>query len=194
VQRQKSTKVELGCLEQLDLADVDVLEWVDALGRLLNLATDDLWDELGDELVERAALCLPLHDVRHLLANLSDLRAGGVGGLLDLVLSALGESNAEQAEEVVIGGLDDDVGFDQGLPLADERAQLVGGEVEAVEVGEDVLALDLVGSELDLAECVVLVLLQISEGDLEDSALQSIVGIFETSGSVDESLADTECS
>jgi len=28
-----------------------------------------------------------------------------------------------------------------------------------VEVGEDVLALDLVGSELDLAECVVLVLL-----------------------------------
>ena len=137
-----------------------VLEWVDALGRLLNLATDDLWDELGDELVERAALCLPLHDVRHLLANLSDLRAGGVGGLLDLVLSALGESNAEQAEEVVIGGLDDDVGFDQGLPLADERAQLVGGEVEAVEVGEDVLALDLVGSELDLAECVVLVLLR----------------------------------
>lgn len=89
---------------------------------------------------------------------MSDLRAGGVGSLLDLVLSSLGEGNAEKAEEVVIGGLDDNVGLDQGLPLANERSQLVGGEVETVEVGEDVLALNLVGSELDLAECVVLVL------------------------------------
>jgi hypothetical protein len=44
------------------------------------------------------------------------------------------------------------------LPLADERAQLVGGEVEAVEVGEDILALHLICSELYLAECMVLIL------------------------------------
>ena len=80
------------------------------------------------------------------------MRRGSVGGLLDLVGPSLGESDGEDAEEVVIGGLDGDVGFDQGLPLADERAQLVGGEVEAVEVGQAVLALHFVNAQLDLAE------------------------------------------
>jgi hypothetical protein len=77
------------------------------------------------------------------------------------------------------------------LPLADERAELVGGEVEAVEVGQAVLALDLVDTELDLAEGVVLVLLEIGERNLEYPALQRIVGVLETGGAVDEGLADT---
>jgi hypothetical protein len=60
-----------------------------------------------------------------------------------------------------------------------------------VEVGQAVLSLDLVDPELDLSECVVLILLQIRQRNLEDSALQCIVCVLETSGSVDESLADT---
>lgn len=168
-----------------------VLEWVDTLGALLDLAADNLRNELGGELAESAALGLALHDVGHLLADGADLRRPRVGGLLDLVRSSLGEGNAEQAEEVVVGGLDDNVGLNEGLPLADERAQLVGGEVETVEVGQAVLALDLINSQLDLAECVVLVLLEIGEGDLEDAALERIVGVLETSGAVHERLADT---
>jgi hypothetical protein len=80
------------------------------------------------------------------------------------------------------------------LPLADERSQLVRSEVQTVEVGQTVLALDLVDAELDLAEGVVLVLLQIRERNLEYPALQSIVGVLETGGTVDEGLADTEMS
>jgi hypothetical protein len=38
---------------------------------------------------------------------------------------------------------------------------------------------------------VVLILLQIRQRNLEDSALQCIVRVLETGGSVDESLADT---
>jgi hypothetical protein len=119
------------------------------------------------------------------------LRRSSIGGLLDLVGPALGESDGEEAEEVVIGGLDDNVGLDEGLPLADEGAKLVGGEVETVEVGQAVLALDLVDTELDLTESMVLILLKIGERDLDDTTLQSIVGVLETGGAVDEGLADT---
>ena len=190
VEVKKSSKVELGCLEELDLADVDVLERVDALGGLLNLATHDLGNELLGELAESAAAGLTGHDLDHLLPDLPDLRRGGVGRLLDLVGSPLGEGTGEKSEEVVVGSLDDNVGLDQGLPLADKRAELVRGEVETVEVGEAVLALHLVDAELDLAERVVLILLEIGEGDLEDATLERIVGVLQTGGAVDKSLAN----
>jgi hypothetical protein len=60
-----------------------------------------------------------------------------------------------------------------------------------VEVGQAVLSLNFVNSELDLAEGVVFVVLEISEGDFEDTALQSIVGALETGCAVYEGLADT---
>ena len=168
-----------------------VLERVDALGGLLDLAADNLGDELGGELGKGAARGLALDDLGHLPSDGADLGRSGIGGLLDLVWSSLGETDGEEAEEVVVSGLDNDVGLDEGLPLADEGAELVGGEVEAVEVGQAVLALDLVDPEADLAERVVLILLEIGQRDLEDAALQSIVRVLETGGSVDEGLADT---
>jgi len=131
-----------------------------------------------------------LNDLGHLLSDGSDLRRGGVCGLLDLVWPALGEGDGEQTEEVVVGGLDGDVGLDQGLPLSDEGAEFVRGEVETVEVGQTVLALNLVDAELDLAESVVLILLEIGQRNLENSALQRIVCVLDTGGSVDESLSD----
>lgn len=171
--------------------ETDILQGVDALGRLLDLTTDDLRDELVSELRKGAAGRLTLHDLGHLLADGTDLRRASVGGLLDLVGATLGEGNGEQANEVFIGGLHGNVGLDQGLPLADQGAQLVGGEIQAVEVGQAVLALDLVHAELDLAEGVILIVLQIRERDLEDTALQGVVGILQTARAVDESLADT---
>jgi hypothetical protein len=161
------------------------------LGGLLDLTTDNLGDELGCELCEGAAGGLALDDLSHLLADGSDLRGCSVCGLLDLVGAALGEGNSEETEEVVISGLDCDIGLNQRLPLSDQGSQLVGGEVETVEVGQAVLALNLVDTELDLSECVVLILLEIRQRNLEDSALQCVVCVLETSGSVDKSLADT---
>jgi hypothetical protein len=164
------------------------------LGSLLNLTTDNFGDELGCELCEGTAGGFTLNDLGHFLSDSSDLRGGGVGGLLDLVGSALGEGNGEQAEEVVVGGLDCDIGLNQGLPLSNERSQLVGCEVETVEVGQAVLSLNLIDSELDLSERVVLILLEIRQRNLENSALQCIICVLKTGRSVDKSLADTtEC-
>jgi hypothetical protein len=164
------------------------------LGRFLDLTANNLRDELGSELCKGAALGFTLDDVGHLLSDGSDLRRGSICGLLDLVWPALGERNGEQAEEVVIGGLDGNVGLDQGLPLSDERSEFVRGKVETVEVGQTVLSLNLIDTELDLAESVVLILLEIRQRDLENSALQRIVCVLETGGSVDKSLSDTASS
>lgn len=60
-----------------------------------------------------------------------------------------------------------------------------------MEVGEAVFALDFVDSQLDLAERVVLVFLEVSEGDLKDPTLESFIGVLKTRGTVDESLSDT---
>jgi hypothetical protein len=169
----------------------DILQGVDALGGLLDLTANNLRNELVGELRESAASGLALHDLGHLLANSADLRRTGVGGLLDLVGASLGEGNGEQTEEVVVSGLHGDIGLNQRLPLADKRTELVGGEVQTVEVGQTVLALDLINAELDLAESVILVVLQVGQGDLEDPALQRVVGVLETAGAVDKSLADT---
>ena len=121
----------------------------------------------------------------------SGLFCGGTqGSLFDLVWATLGESDREPAEGVVIGGLDGDIGLDQSLPLANRGSELVGGEVETVEVGQAVLALGLIDTELDLAESVVLVLLEVGEGGLDDAALEGVVGVLNTGGPVDKSLAD----
>jgi hypothetical protein len=161
------------------------------LGGLLDFTTNDFWDKLGSELCEGAAGGFAGDNLSHLLSDGSDLRGGGIGGLLDLIWSTLGECDGEQTEEVVISGLDCDVGLNQGLPLSDEGSELVGCEVETVEVGQAVLSLDLIDTELDLSESVVLILLEIGQRNLEDSSLQCIVCVLETGGSVDKGLSDT---
>jgi hypothetical protein len=55
-------------------------------------------------------------------------------------------------EKVSVGGLDVSVSLDQGLPLLDHRPQLVRREVHAVEVGQAVLALNILAQKLELLE------------------------------------------
>lgn len=133
-----------------------------------------------------------MNDLGHLSANGADLGGCGVCSLLDLVWTLLGEGDREDAEEVVISGLDRDIGFNQRLPLADEGTELVRCEVKTVEVGQAVLSLNFIHTELDLSECVVLIALEIGQGNLEDSALQRVVCVLETSSPVHKSLSNTK--
>jgi len=190
VKLKKLANVVLGSLEDLHLANVAVLERVDTLRSLLDLSANDLGNELVNELLEIARGSLALNDLEHLLTDLTDLSRLGVGRLLDLVGSALGESDGEETNEVSIGGLDVRVGLDKGLPFSDERAKLVRGEVHTVEVGKAVLALNLIDTELDLSESVLIVLVEISERKFEDSALERVVGVLQSRRSVDKSLSD----
>lgn len=99
-----------------------------------------------------------------------------VAGLGGLVLLLLGEADAEDTEEVSVGGLDIDVSLDQGLPLLDHGPQLVSGQVHSVEVAEAVLALDVLADELELTERSLRVglVLEIGQRDLVDAALQTV--------------------
>jgi len=165
------------------------LQGINSLSRLFNLAPNDLRDELRCELRERAANRLTLHDVGHLLSDGADLRRSGVCGLLDLVWTSLRKRDGEQADEIFIGSLNSDVRLDESLPLAHKRPQFVGSEVHAMEVGQTVLSLNLIHAKLDLAESVIFVVLKISERHFENPALQRIVGVLQTSRTVDEGLA-----
>ena len=70
------------------------------------------------------------------------------------------------------------MGLDEGLPLANKGAELIGGEAHAVEVGQAVLALNLVNPELDLAEGLLLILVEIGQGYLDNTTLQRVIGVF----------------
>jgi hypothetical protein len=59
-----------------------------------------------------------------------------------------------------------------------------------MEIGQAVLSLNFVNLETDLSERIFLVLVQISQRHLENAVLQVIIGILQTLGSVDKSLAD----
>jgi hypothetical protein len=72
-----------------------MLQRVNSLSRLLDLAADDLGDKFCCKLSEGAAGGLALHDFGHLLPNGADLRRASICGLLDLVGASLGEGDGE---------------------------------------------------------------------------------------------------
>lgn len=58
-----------------------------------------------------------------------------------------------------------------------------------MEVGQAVLALDLVNPQLDLAEGLLLILVEVGERNLNDAALEGVVRVFYDM----IRLADYEC-
>lgn len=90
--------VSLRSLENLNLSDVDVLERVDGLASLLDLSANDLWNELGDELLKVTGRALSLDNVEHLLSDLALLRRLCVGSLGYLVGTPAGETNDKDSE------------------------------------------------------------------------------------------------
>ena len=88
------------------------------------------------------------------------------------------ESNAEHSQGVAIGGLGLREGLDRGVPLLDEGAHLVSSDADTGEVGEAVESLDFLNLELDDSpgEIVLVLLVEIGVGDLEDTATEGVGG------------------
>lgn len=122
---KKLINIKLGRLYDLRLADVHVLQRVNAPSGLLDLSANRLGHKLLYELLQVARRRLAVHDLEHFLSDLPDLRRLRVRRLPDLIWATLGERYGEESDEVAIGGFNINVSFDQGLPLADERAELV---------------------------------------------------------------------
>ena len=190
VQLEQLAEVKARALEDLDLAHVAVLQGKDVLARLFNLLANDLGDKLLHEVLEVVLHGFFLDDGKHLLADGTHLGSRRIGCLLELVLAALGERDGEDAHQVAVGGLDVHVRLDERLPLFDQRAQLVGGHLEAVKVGEAALAGDLLDLQLDVAERVVHVAVQVGEAHREHAVGQGVFGVFEALGLVDQRLSD----
>ena len=88
----------------------------------------------------------------HLLADIADLSGLGIasrfGGLSVLLL---GETNSEDTKGISISSSNVNVCLDQRLPLADKRAKLVTGHVHAVEIGENIVALNIFRNKADFS-------------------------------------------
>jgi len=78
------------------------------------------------------------------------------------------------------------------LPLLDQRADLVGGHVHSVEVGQAVLARDIQHLELDLPVVLILVLVKVSKVHLKDAPLQVVGGDTHTRAVAHEKLEKIE--
>ena len=92
-----------------------------------------------------------------------------------MMLMTLSESNAEDAYEVAILSLGLNEGLDEGVPFLDEGAELVSGDVHAVEVGIAVVSLNFLNLDLNLSPVLFVGLtVQVSERNLEDTSSERI--------------------
>ena len=82
------------------------------------------------------------HDFLHFGADELLLRVLGVASGLHLSVVASSECDAEHSDEIAIGSLGLHEGFNSGVPLLDERADLITRQIHAMEVGQDLIALD----------------------------------------------------
>jgi len=178
-------EIELGLLEDLHLADEHVLKREDLVALLGDLLGGSVGKQVLEEVSEGGLGDLGKDDLHHLATELLLLGALGVAGSLNLLLVAAGEGNSENADEVAIEGLGLDEGLDEGVPLLDEGAELVAGNIHTVEVGVAVEALDFLALEADLAPgLIVSVGVQVTEGDSEHTAAEGISGNLLTGGLV----------
>jgi len=192
VQVHQLGEVELGSLHDLDLPDVDIVEGIDSLASLKDVAGDGVRDQLVDNSLEVAGGDLLGDDVLHLLTDKTHLLALGITSLLLGVVSLLGEANAESTESVAVSGPDINEGLDKGLPFLDHRSELISSQVHAVEVGQAVLALNIFADQLEFSERTLSIILglEVSQGNLVDTTLQALAGNLGSSSSVDQGLSN----
>lgn len=114
-----------------------------------------------------------------------------ITGSLDLARSFLGESDAERADDVSVGGLGLDESLNETVPLLDHGASLVAGDVHTVEVSVAVETLDLINLELEYTPRVGFsTLVTVTKRDREYTSAKTVGRINETCGLVYWSQGD----
>jgi hypothetical protein len=185
----QSSDIKLGLLDDLNLADVAILDGEDGRGLTLNLLAGGSSNKSLDKGLEVTLSGKAGHGLYHLGADLLHLGRLGVTSLLELIILLFCEGNAEHADDVSISSTAVDVCFDDTLLLLDEGAELVTGHVHAVEVEEAVVSLNIFDAELDLAVAHGLVVVEVSKGEFDHAALKVVGGDLGTLGLGDDGLA-----
>lgn len=104
------------------------MQWINSVARLLDVLGDGIGQQLVDDFLQVRAGHVAYDDVVHLLADGLDLRCLGVASFAVRRAVLGGESNAEHAQRVAVGGLYIDMAFNQRLPLLDHGS--AGGKCE----------------------------------------------------------------
>ena len=172
-------EVDIGSLDDLDLSDLDVLDGVDGGDLLGDLLLNDLAGEEVEDLGGIGLGDLLGNDVVDSLSDDFLLGGEGVVGFSLLVGGFAGESDHEDSQHISVLGLDVLDGFNKGLALLDERAELVTGDIHTIEGGDGLSAFGLVDDELDFSPVeAVLVRGEISLHLFDDSALDAVFHLF----------------
>ena len=107
------------------------------------------------------------------------MRALGVASSANLATGSLSETDAEHTEEVSVSGLGLNESLDGCVPLLDDGAQLVAGDVHTIEVCVAIEALNFFDLYLHLSPSIlVAVSVQISQRYLKHTAFQAISRVF----------------
>jgi hypothetical protein len=174
----KFRNIKFGLLQDLDLADVAVLDGEDAGCLASDSVTNGCRDELLDQGLQVTLGSKFRHKCRHLGSDGPNLCRFGVTGRLDLVVLRAGEGDAEQSDNVSVRGTAVHIAFNDRLLLSDERAELVSCHVHSVEVHKAVVALDVLDTKLDLAVGQGFILVQICQRHLKHTSLQVVRSNF----------------
>jgi len=170
--------IKLGLLGHLDLANVAVLDREDAGGLPLDLLSGSACHQRLDQGLEVSLSCQGSHGGDHFFADGTNLGGLGVTRLLQLVVLLFREGNAEHAHDVSVGGASINITLDDALLLLNQRAELVPGHVHAVEVKKAVVSLNVFHTKLHFAVAHGLIVVEISQGELNDASLEPIRGNF----------------
>lgn len=175
-------------LQNLNLSNADIPQWVDAVARLLDILGDGVRNEFVDNLTKFRVGHITGDDFTHLLPDCTDLGVLSVAGLALAERVLVGESDAEHTEQVSVGGLHVNVGLDQGLPFLDHPSELVSGEIHAVEVAEHIASLNIFSDQTELAErpFSISISLKIGQRYFKDTALQTLRSDFGALSTVDK--------
>ena len=110
---------------------------------------------------------------------------------------ASSESNAEHSDEVAVVGFGLNKGLNKSVPLLNQGAEFVSGDVHTVEVGIAIHSFNFVDLEFELSPGLGLrLVVAVSQGDVENTPSQAIsshflTSVFVTWGQSDLSLIET---
>lgn len=97
----------------------------------------------------------------------------GVASGFELISSSCSKSNAEQPDEVSVSSFDVNSGLDEGMPFSNDLAKEISGNVKSVDGGVAFSSFNFLTLKLNLSKShFTVVLVQISERNLEDSSLK----------------------
>ena len=180
--------IKLWLLEDLDLSDVAILDGENGAALLGDLVSDRSRNEFLDKRLEVSLGTEFGHVGDHLGTDRSALCGFGVTGGRNLVVLGSREGNAKETNGVSIRGTAIDIGLDDSLLFANQRAKLVAGHVHAVEIHETVVPLNILDTEADFAVGEGFILLEIGERYFNDASLQVIGGNLLSLGLGNQSL------